>query len=138
MKYTAEGKPIITFKNFEFVLTSQDPKNVKSGKYTSIFFISYNEEKEDERPAPKGRGKKKVQVVKSHVKKETDVLPLDLKGMETNKMSIKNRNKVSKVFKKYIKDGFIEKSDAENIQKDLDSLKLDESSILEKIDLLIG
>lgn len=142
MEYTSEGKPIITFGNFEFILTSQDPKNVKAGKYDNIFVRYFAEEKPEivdteEKPKTRGR-KKKVGGLKSHIKKQTEIVDIDLTGIPTNFMSVKNRNKIKKILKKYTKDGFIMKSDATKIQKDLENIKLDESDILERLNMLVG
>lgn len=122
--------------DFEFILTSQDPKKVNNGEYDRVMVVK--KYKEDESPKPAKGKKKKVVFATSHVKKESEITDIDLKGLGTDKMPTKERNRLSKIFKKYIKNGVIKRDDAEKLQKDLSSFKLSEEDILSKLNLLLG
>ena len=138
MKFTKEGKPILKMGDFEFVLTSVDSKKVAAGEYNKIMVVKHYTEDETPKSA-KSKGKKKAfSSAVSHEKKQSEITDIDLKGLGTDKMSTKDRNKLSKVFKKYIENGVIKKDKAEELQKELASFKLEENDILNRIIYLIG
>jgi len=61
---------------------------------------------------------------------------LDLKGLKSKVIPMKQKNNIARILKKYIQsDGFIHKKDVENIQNELNNLKED---ILDRIEWMEG
>jgi len=108
MKTTKEGKPIIGYKNFEFIFTNP---GAKKGDTFSMLFI------------------------KDLDKKMSIITDFKLKEMKTKMMSAKEKNEVVKKISKFVKDGAITLTDVKKLADELETPV--NESIINKLELLL-
>jgi hypothetical protein len=103
--YSSKGTPVMDFGTYKLVFTSTDKLNDR-WKWISI-----------------SKGTQKI------------IVPLTLDKLKTSIVPLKVRNRIKKALSKYIKDGYIHKSDLDTIHSELQTV-LGES-VVTKIDNLM-
>jgi len=126
--FSTKGKPNFTIGPYKFILTNTLPDETEKFNWVHV-----TGEPQEKKLVMKKKGKKVATTYATETGRM--VVPPTLDGMKKKVMPIKTKNKFAKVFKKYIKDGWIHKSDVKSLHSEL--LKLGED-VVEKIDLIIG
>jgi len=134
VQYTSKGNPYFTVAGYRLALTSTDPKEKDKWKWINIVAP----EKKIE-IAVKKKGKKTMRTISSH-DIQRDIVAVDMTGIKTKLMSAGLKNKIAKVMKKYVRDGYIHRENIEAIYKDLQ--KISESAhikndVVERIELVL-